>query len=42
MKFRCIELEWLIRVKRAADRPRDLGVIAELEALYEERERSKE
>ena len=29
-------LPWLIRVKRAAGRPKDLEVIAELEALKEE------
>jgi hypothetical protein len=34
---RCLDLEWLIRTKRAAGRPRDLEVIAELEALREER-----
>lgn len=33
---RCIDLPWLIRTKRAAGRPRDLEVIAELEALLEE------
>lgn len=31
-----IDLPWLIRVKRAAGRPKDLEVIAELEALQEE------
>ena len=35
---RCLKLEWLIRTKRAAGRPRDLEAIAELEALAEERE----
>jgi hypothetical protein len=34
----CLDLEWLIRVKRAAGRPRDLEVVAELEALLEERD----
>jgi predicted nucleotidyltransferase len=34
--YRCLDLEWLIRTKRAAGRPRDLEVIAELEALREE------
>jgi predicted nucleotidyltransferase len=34
---RCLDLPTLIRVKRAAGRPRDLEVIAELEALIEER-----
>lgn len=32
-----LDLPWLIRVKRAAGRPKDLEVIAELEALAEER-----
>jgi hypothetical protein len=36
---RCLDLPTLIRVKRAAGRPRDLEVIAELEALAEERDR---
>jgi hypothetical protein len=35
-----LDLPWLIRVKRAAGRPRDLEVIAELEALQEEIERA--
>jgi predicted nucleotidyltransferase len=35
-----LDLPWLIHVKRAAGRPKDLEVIAELEALLEERERS--
>lgn len=34
-----LDLPWLIRVKRAAGRPKDLEVIAELEALREEMER---
>ena len=34
---RLLDLPWLIRVKRAAGRPKDLEVIAELEALQEER-----
>jgi hypothetical protein len=33
---KCLNLEWLIRTKRAAGRPRDLEAIAELEALREE------
>jgi len=33
----CLDLPWLIRVKRAAGRPKDLEAIAELEALLEER-----
>ena len=36
---RLLELPWLIRVKRAAGRPKDLELIAELEALREEIER---
>ena len=35
-EIRILDLPWLIRVKRAAGRPRDLEVIAELEALREE------
>ncbi len=31
-----LDLPWLIRVKRAAGRPKDLEVIAELEALQDE------
>ncbi|MGK2961376.1 MAG: hypothetical protein ACSLFK_04410 [Gemmatimonadaceae bacterium] len=33
---RLLDLPWLIRVKRAAGRPKDFEVIAELEALEEE------
>lgn len=36
---RCLDLPTLIRVKRAAGRPRDLEAVAELEALFEEKER---
>lgn len=36
----CLDLPWLIKVKRAAGRPRDLDALAELEALLEERESS--
>jgi len=35
-EVRVLDLPWLIRVKRAAGRPRDLEAIAELEALQEE------
>jgi predicted nucleotidyltransferase len=35
----CLDLEALIRVKRAAGRPKDLEALAELEALLEERKR---
>jgi hypothetical protein len=34
-----LDLPWLIKVKRAAGRPKDLEVIAELEALQEEADR---
>jgi hypothetical protein len=34
---RCLDLDTLIRVKRAAGRPKDFEAIAELEALREER-----
>jgi predicted nucleotidyltransferase len=36
--IRLLALDWLIHVKRAAGRPKDLEVIAELEAIREERE----
>ena len=36
MEIRCLSLEWLIRTKRAAGRPRDLEALAELEALRQE------
>lgn len=35
-EIRVLDLPWLIHVKRAAGRPKDLEVIAELEALEEE------
>ncbi len=37
---RCLDLETLVRVKRAAGRPKDLDAVAELEALLEERRRA--
>lgn len=37
VECRCLGLERLISVKRAAGRPKDLEVIAELEAIEEER-----
>lgn len=37
MPCRVLEVDWLIKTKRAAGRPRDLEMIAELEALREER-----
>ena len=36
IKCRCINIRHLIRVKRAAGRPKDLDAIAELEALRDE------
>ncbi|MHC5051023.1 MAG: hypothetical protein ACYTGK_10495 [Planctomycetota bacterium] len=36
LEIRCLDLPTLIRVKRAAGRPQDLEVVAELEALLEE------
>jgi len=38
---RCLDLPTLIRVKRAAGRPKDLESIAELEAILEERNRTR-
>ncbi len=35
----CLDLDTLIRIKRAAGRPKDLEAVAELEVLREERER---
>lgn len=35
-QVRLLDLPWLIRVKRAAGRPKDLEVVAELEALEED------
>jgi predicted nucleotidyltransferase len=40
VEVRCLNLEPLIHVKRAAGRPKDLEAIAELQALVEERDRS--
>ena len=37
--FLLLDLPWLIRVKRAAGRPKDLEVVAELEVLQEEIDR---
>lgn len=42
IQCRCLDLEALIRVKRAAGRPKDLEAIAELEALLEERGEEQE
>jgi len=38
---RCVTLQTLIRLKRAAGRPKDLEAIAELEALRAEREAAR-
>jgi predicted nucleotidyltransferase len=40
-QFHCVSLRRLIAMKRAAGRPKDLNVIAELEALLEEHERDQ-
>ncbi len=37
MQCRCLDLDTLIHVKRAAGRPKDLEAIAELEAIRDER-----
>lgn len=39
---RCLGLDKLIEVKRAAGRPKDLDAVAELEALREEREEPRD
>ena len=39
VECRCLTLERLIHVKRAAGRPKDFEAIAELEAILEERSR---
>jgi hypothetical protein len=41
-RYRIISLDALIRAKRAAGRAKDLEVVAELEALREERDRGEE
>ena len=42
IECRCLNLERLIAVKRAAGRPKDLEAVAELEAIVEERSRPKD
>jgi len=39
VKFKCVDLRTLIRLKRAAGRPKDLEAIAELQGLLEEHNR---
>src|SRR4029079_12901369 len=39
VKFKCVNLPTLIRLKTAAGRPKDLESIAELQALVDERKR---
>lgn len=41
LKCRCLDLETLIRVKRAAGRPKDLEAISELEVILDELGKSK-
>lgn len=41
-KIPCLDLPTLIRVKRAAGRPRDLETVAELESLLEDRRSGEE
>jgi predicted nucleotidyltransferase len=41
IQCRCLDLETLIRVKRAAGRPRDLEAIAELYVIREERDKTE-
>jgi predicted nucleotidyltransferase len=38
----CLDLDWLIKVKRAAGRPKDFEAIAELEAILEEQRQQLE
>lgn len=40
VKCFCVNLETLIHLKRAAGRPKDFAVIAELEAIWEEKRRA--
>lgn len=40
IECRCLDIERLIEVKRAAGRPKDLEAVAELEAILEERRRT--
>ncbi len=40
VEFRCVDLPTLIKLKRAAGRPRDLEALAELQALLQEQQGS--
>ena len=40
--LRCVTLERLIQLKRAAGRPKDLEILAELTALLEERHKQND
>ena len=41
VRFKCIDLPTLIRIKEAADRPKDRETIAELRVLLEEIEKKQ-
>jgi hypothetical protein len=41
LRFKCIDLPTLIRIKEAADRPKDRQAVAELRILLEESEKKK-
>jgi predicted nucleotidyltransferase len=41
VRFKCIDLPTLIRIKEAADRPKDREALAELRVLFEESEKKQ-
>jgi len=41
IRFKCVDLPTLIRIKESAGRAKDLEAIAELRALFEEREKQR-